>query len=163
GIRAVETWKPQMQARIDSMNQVHHAMDDDSLVSSRTIRHPLEKMEEVGDQFDNLTYQKGGAVLAMFESWLGPENFRSGVHDGASAPLPIPSGACPDWVFPNPDAAGYYRWSLEPPELSKLKAKGKLSPVEKLSLASNVSAAVKSGTLLLGDAMPTLEWLAQDD
>ncbi|MFT3840651.1 MAG: M1 family metallopeptidase [Myxococcaceae bacterium] len=261
GVRTVDQWKPAMQARIHELDEIQRAMDDDSLVSSRTIRHPLEKMEEVQDQFDNLTYQKGGAVLAMFESWLGAERFRQGVHDylvahahqsgstaellqsfsaaakvditpafttfleqngvplvkvkvvcepkkarlelsqsrwlpvgtqaqaertwklpfcakwgegksaqskcmlleTATGTLPIPSGACPDWVNPNPDAAGYYHWALEAPELAKLKAKGKLSPAEKLSLANNLNAAVKSGTLLFADAMPTLEWLLQDD
>jgi hypothetical protein len=36
-------------------------------------------------------------------------------------------------------------------------------PIERLSLAENLVAALKSGTLAFADVAPTLEWLAQDE
>ena len=55
-------------------------MDLDSLVSARRIRQPIESNDDIENAFDGITYQKGGAVLDMFESWVGEETFRKGVH-----------------------------------------------------------------------------------
>src|SRR5262249_25038256 len=30
--------------------------------------------------FDAITYRKGAAVIGMFENWVGPDEFRKGVH-----------------------------------------------------------------------------------
>jgi alanyl aminopeptidase len=69
------------------------AMAADSLASARQIREPVLRNEEIEDAFDGITYEKGGGVLAMFESFLGEEAFRDGVrlhmerfaHDVATA------------------------------------------------------------------------------
>ena len=34
--------------------------------------------DDISNAFDGITYQKGAAVIGMFESWMGPENFRKG-------------------------------------------------------------------------------------
>lgn len=56
------------------------AMDDDSLSSARRIREPIRVEADVEDAFDNITYRKGGGVLAMAESYLGEDAFRDGVR-----------------------------------------------------------------------------------
>ncbi len=56
------------------------AMDDDSLSSARRIREPIVKESDIEDAFDSITYDKGGGVLAMAESYLGEEAFREGVR-----------------------------------------------------------------------------------
>ncbi|MEZ5914986.1 MAG: M1 family metallopeptidase [Parvularculaceae bacterium] len=56
------------------------AMAADSLVKARRIREPVETNAAINDAFDGITYQKGGAVLAMFESYLGESAFRAGVR-----------------------------------------------------------------------------------
>ncbi len=56
------------------------AMSADSLVNARQIREPVELNATIDDAFDGITYQKGGSVLAMFETYLGEENFRNGVR-----------------------------------------------------------------------------------
>ncbi len=56
------------------------AMDDDSLSSARRIREPIVKESDIEDAFDAITYDKGGGVLAMAESYLGEEAFREGVR-----------------------------------------------------------------------------------
>jgi len=38
------------------------------------------RSENVMDQFDGITYRKGGGVLDMFESFLGEDKFRDGVR-----------------------------------------------------------------------------------
>src|SRR5262249_4875375 len=34
----------------------------------------------IQNAFDGITYQKGAAVIGMFEQWMGPETFRRGVQ-----------------------------------------------------------------------------------
>jgi alanyl aminopeptidase len=56
------------------------AMDDDSLSAARRIREPIRVEADIEDAFDAITYDKGGGVLAMAESFLGEEAFREGVR-----------------------------------------------------------------------------------
>ncbi|MES2098147.1 MAG: M1 family metallopeptidase [Pseudomonadota bacterium] len=43
------------------------------------IRH-VETVDEIGEAFDTITYQKGQAVIGMIESVLGPDKFRDGIR-----------------------------------------------------------------------------------
>ncbi len=55
-------------------------MSNDSLATARAIRQPLPSVKNILDQFDSLTYQKGAAVIGMFERYMGAETFRKGVN-----------------------------------------------------------------------------------
>lgn len=61
-------------------SELIRAMAMEALPSTRRIRQPVESESGVGAAFDPITYSKGGAVLAMLESWLGPEKFRAGTQ-----------------------------------------------------------------------------------
>ncbi len=87
------------------------------------------------------------------------------LREGA-ATLELEEG-CPDWIFPNAAAAGYYRWALAPADLERLRARGlaRLSEVERIAFAKGVAAAARAGSLrwdaameahraLVGDAAP---------
>ena len=59
-------------------------------------------------------------------------------------------GGCPDWILPNAEGAGYYRWSLSEHDLKALKKAaeaGKLSSPDLLSVADSLDAAFKSAAL----------------
>ncbi len=56
------------------------AMNIDTLSTTRKVREPLARSENVMDQFDGITYRKGGGVLDMFESFVGEEAFQKGVR-----------------------------------------------------------------------------------
>jgi aminopeptidase N len=56
-------------------------MDQDALVSARAIRQPVTSTSEAMEAFDGITYQKGAALLAMLEGWLGKDTFQAGVRD----------------------------------------------------------------------------------
>jgi len=56
------------------------ALELDRLASARRIRNPVAEKNDIPAAFDSITYQKGAAVLAMFENWFGPEPFRDGVR-----------------------------------------------------------------------------------
>ena len=56
------------------------AMDADSLASTRRIHEPINDFTQIQSAFDGITYQKGGAVLAMFESYVGETRFRDAIR-----------------------------------------------------------------------------------
>ena len=56
------------------------AMGADSLASTRRIHQPISDFTQIASAFDGITYQKGGAVLSMFENFVGEQNFRDGVR-----------------------------------------------------------------------------------
>src|SRR4051812_50224454 len=55
-------------------------MRGDSLVSARRIRQSVDTKDDIQNAFDGITYQKGSAVIDMFEAFVGPEKFRKGVQ-----------------------------------------------------------------------------------
>ncbi|MGA7414615.1 MAG: M1 family metallopeptidase [Bryobacteraceae bacterium] len=76
----IAEWKPEWNTRVDDVGAKLGAQDDDSLVSARKIRQPIETKGDIGNAFDGITYQKGAAVIGMFERWMGSEDFRNGVR-----------------------------------------------------------------------------------
>jgi alanyl aminopeptidase len=55
-------------------------MQNDQLLSARRIRQPIQSEGDIKTAFDGITYQKGSAVINMFEQWIGPDKFQKGVH-----------------------------------------------------------------------------------
>lgn len=64
----------------DTLRDALDVMDLDSLSTARAIRQPIKSNDDIANAFDGLTYDKGGAILAMFEAYLGPDAFREGVR-----------------------------------------------------------------------------------
>lgn len=69
-------WNPQVQA----VNSKAGVMTQDQMVSARKVRQPIEDHGDIGNAFDGITYQKGGAVIRMFENYVGPDKFQKGVQ-----------------------------------------------------------------------------------
>ncbi|MFC6520245.1 M1 family metallopeptidase [Undibacterium arcticum] len=69
-------WDAQAQREDERINAIH----TDRLASTRQIRQTIAKPDDLANAFDGITYDKGGAVLSMFESWLGEQRFRDGVR-----------------------------------------------------------------------------------
>lgn len=63
-----------------SIRDAIRVMDLDSLDSARSIRQPIATDDDIYNAFDGLTYQKGAAVLSMFEGFAGEDAFRDGVR-----------------------------------------------------------------------------------
>src|SRR5690606_35355152 len=57
------------------------AMGADSLASTRRVHEPIKDFTDIQSAFDGITYQKGGAILNMFEQYVGEEQFRTGVRN----------------------------------------------------------------------------------
>src|SRR4029077_21139380 len=58
----------------------HQIIAVDTLAPARAIHGDPRTSAEIKEMFDGITYEKGGAVLRMLESYLGPETFRKGVN-----------------------------------------------------------------------------------
>ena len=56
------------------------AMRSDARVASHPIQQHVENELQAANAFDEITYQKGEAVLRMFEAYLGPDVFRDGIR-----------------------------------------------------------------------------------
>ncbi len=73
-------WKPDWRLDVTEVSEKAGAMRDDSLISARKIRQPIQSNDDIANAFDDITYQKGAAVIRMFENWIGKEKFRQGVQ-----------------------------------------------------------------------------------
>ncbi|MBM4395654.1 MAG: M1 family metallopeptidase [Deltaproteobacteria bacterium] len=77
---AVDAWRPQWR-RWDSFAVSRAgALLVDGLRSSRPIEFPVAAPRDCDAMFEGLTYDKGAAVLRMFERHLGEDTFRAGVR-----------------------------------------------------------------------------------
>ncbi len=80
GSKIVDRWKPEWSWAVQRAASRTGAMDQDSLVTARRIRQPIEGDDDIVSAFDGITYQKGAAVIEMFEGWVGEEGFRKGIQ-----------------------------------------------------------------------------------
>jgi alanyl aminopeptidase len=78
--RITGEWKPDWGMDVSAVSARVGAMHLDQLTSARKVRQPIESYDDIENAFDDITYQKGAAVIEMFEKWIGPEKFRDGVR-----------------------------------------------------------------------------------
>jgi alanyl aminopeptidase len=78
--KLIADWKPEWKTRIADVGSKLGAERTDSLISARKIRQEIQTKDDISNAFDGITYQKGAAVIGMFENWIGPESFQKGVH-----------------------------------------------------------------------------------
>lgn len=71
---------PTLRADLSRVEGGLWAMDADSLASARRIHQPIDDYTDIGSAFDGITYQKGAAVLTMFEHYLTPEKFQKALQ-----------------------------------------------------------------------------------
>ena len=78
--KTVGEWKPEWSADVIAVSERLRSMDLDSLVSARSIAQPIESDSDIANAFDDITYEKGAAVLRMFEHYAGTKEFQRGVR-----------------------------------------------------------------------------------
>jgi alanyl aminopeptidase len=80
-LKVTGQWQASWNMEAERVRDRANAMTADRLVTTRRIHQPVESEGDILTAFDGaITYDKGNAVLAMFESWMGPERFREGVR-----------------------------------------------------------------------------------
>ncbi|HSH92204.1 MAG TPA: M1 family aminopeptidase [Ramlibacter sp.] len=80
GRKTVQQYRPDWSADAVRERERHSAAMVDRLSSTRQVRQPVETHDHLANAFDRITYDKGGALLTMFEGWMGEARFRDGVR-----------------------------------------------------------------------------------
>ncbi len=79
--RTLIEWKPEWHEEVARLQDTSNVMFEDVLVTARRIHQEILTNDDIINAFDDITYKKGDAILTMFEAWIGPDRFRTGVHD----------------------------------------------------------------------------------
>ncbi len=79
--KATVALKPEYHGELGRLEGTLGAMRSDSLLSARKIRQPINGQGDIENAFDGITYQKGAAVLRMFEEWLGEDVYRKAMRE----------------------------------------------------------------------------------
>ena len=78
--KATVALHPEYYGALEALEAHLRAMNSDSRLSARKVRQPILGRGDIETAFDGITYQKGAAILGMFESWLGDEVFRQAMR-----------------------------------------------------------------------------------
>ncbi len=99
--------------------------------------------------------------------WTLPVCIASDAQKGKSCftlgtePIARNLSACPTWLYPNADEAGYYRFVMDKAQLLALtRSERALAPADRLGLVSNAWAGVRQGAIdpsTLLDALPRFD------
>jgi puromycin-sensitive aminopeptidase len=77
---AVDTLSPQYHVWDEVQLGFDRALDTDALTGTHPIYNVVETPRSILENFDEITYQKGGAVLRMVHDFLGDDAFRAGLR-----------------------------------------------------------------------------------
>ncbi|MEO6224432.1 MAG: M1 family metallopeptidase [Sphingomicrobium sp.] len=80
GYRIGNEWRPELKIGVGALDEGFGAMNTDALKVGRPIHQPINENNEIDSAFDNITYGKGGQVVAMIAAYLGDEKFKDGVR-----------------------------------------------------------------------------------
>lgn len=78
--KIIREWKPEWHTDVNDVSAKLGAEGEDSMITARKIRQEIVTKDDISNAFDGITYQKGAAVIAMFENSVGSEAFRKGVQ-----------------------------------------------------------------------------------
>jgi alanyl aminopeptidase len=78
--RVVDDWQPSWGVQVSRIKGAQGAFATDSLVTARKVHNPIREHNDIVGAFDAISYQKGGALLDMFEAWMGRPSFQKAIH-----------------------------------------------------------------------------------
>ncbi len=70
---------PEYKTDVSVVSSNNRAMVVDSRPSTKPARKEILPTDNLEDSFNALAYNKGQALISMFENWMGEEKFRAGV------------------------------------------------------------------------------------
>jgi aminopeptidase N len=85
--KAAAQQHPKWRFDEDVAVDLDHAMQNDASAGTRSIRSRAETPAQIDAMFDEIAYDKAGAVIGMVEHWIGEETFRRGVQQYLRAHL----------------------------------------------------------------------------
>ncbi len=78
--KIVDDWRPEWRVWLDFDVGKASALQLDAMQSTHPVKVEVRNAAEAGENFDAITYEKGGAVLRMIEGYLGEAPFRDGIR-----------------------------------------------------------------------------------
>jgi len=78
--KTLASWRPEWWDEADGFGRRGWAFAADSQSTARPVRRPIATTDDIEAAFDGISYAKGGALLQMYENWLGPDRFREAVR-----------------------------------------------------------------------------------
>jgi hypothetical protein len=79
--KAADELNPEWQTGLQAAGIVEQGMRADAKSSTHPVEKPVSTVAEAMLAFDEITYDKGAAVIGMLENYVGPARFRDGVRD----------------------------------------------------------------------------------
>ena len=79
-VKATDHFHPEWKPWLDSMDAKQAAMSLDSRRGTHPIITPIRDVLQANQAFDDITYDKGEAVIRMLEAYVGADAFREGVR-----------------------------------------------------------------------------------
>ncbi|MEZ0243674.1 MAG: M1 family metallopeptidase [Sphingomonas sp.] len=80
GYRIGNEWRPDLNIGVDAIGEAFDAANLDALTVGRPIHETITADGQIDGAFDQITYGKGGQVVAMIADYLGDTVFRNGVR-----------------------------------------------------------------------------------
>jgi alanyl aminopeptidase len=74
-------FEPSWHLELSELGMRESALGADAVVSARQVRQPIEKVDDILNAFDSITYDKGGSLLNMFEAYVGKDVFQKAVRE----------------------------------------------------------------------------------
>jgi aminopeptidase N len=78
--KAAEDLNPEWQTGLQAAAIMEQGMRADAKSSTHAVEQPVASVAEALLAFDDITYDKGAAVIGMLENYVGPARFRDGVR-----------------------------------------------------------------------------------
>jgi aminopeptidase N len=78
--RSTNNFHPEWNPWLHELDTKDGAMDEDSRKGAHPIIQPIKDVLQANNAFDDITYEKGEAVIRMIEAYVGPDVFRDGVR-----------------------------------------------------------------------------------
>ncbi|HWA30167.1 MAG TPA: M1 family metallopeptidase [Rhizomicrobium sp.] len=78
--KANDHFHPEWHMWMASIDNREGAMREDARAGTHPIITPIKDVAMADQAFDNITYQKGQAVIRMLESYVGEDAFRAGIR-----------------------------------------------------------------------------------
>jgi aminopeptidase N len=79
--KATDHFHPEWKIWLQTKGGEQGAMRIDAKAGTHPVITPIHDVFAAADAFDDITYQKGHAVIHMLEAYVGPDVFRAGVRN----------------------------------------------------------------------------------
>jgi aminopeptidase N len=153
GYRIGNEWRPELHIGVGAISEALQAMGADSFLAGRPVHQPIELSGEIDSTFDQITYGKGGQIVAMIASYLGDGKFRDGVRLHMRR-RPYGNATSDDFFTALADAAG------DPRVLTALRSfvEQQGVPLVQLRPQGNGWTATQSRYQRIGSEAPAQQW-----